>query len=94
MATRESVKHRAVLMGVDTGDMPEVEFIWASQFAEGSVECFGSGRECPNEECHWRHYCQALESYADPNDRAVTPETLLGNNVALRPGGKAGPVGH
>lgn len=82
MPTRESVKYRAVMMGIATGDMPEVELIWATQFAEGCAECFGRGRACRNVGCQWRHHCLALELYADPTDRAVMPDTRLADVMA------------
>ena len=91
MPTRETVKYRAVMMGIETGDMPEVELIWATQFAEGCVECFGRGRTCRNVQCQWRHYCLALEIYADPTDRAVKADKRLADVMSSS---KAGRVDH
>jgi|GEM_PF-1404785 len=61
----ENVKHRAVMMGIRTGDMPEVEFIWSVQESEGMKACFGQGRDCLEVGCNWRKQCQALEFYAN-----------------------------
>jgi len=65
MVSRACIKHRAVMMGIATGDMPEVALIWAVQRREGSNECFGQGLGCKKKECSWRRACVALDFYAD-----------------------------
>lgn len=49
------------MMGIATGDMPNVDLIWALQQQEGFEACFGSGRHCPARNCHWRKSCLALD---------------------------------
>ena len=53
------------MMGICTGDMPEVEFIWETQRNEKHKECFGQGASCSQPDCRWRRYCTALDSYAE-----------------------------
>lgn len=53
------------MMGVKTGDMPEVDLIWAIQHNEGSEMCFGQGYQCKNRDCRWRDQCIALDFYDD-----------------------------
>ena len=65
MVPRESIKHRAVMMGVATGDMPDVDVIWATQRLEGEKECFGQAIGCSDKGCKWRRHCAALDFYAD-----------------------------
>ena len=53
------------MMGISTGFMPDVEFIWAVQAAEASHQCFGRGITCDQRQCRWRKLCLALDFYAD-----------------------------
>jgi hypothetical protein len=64
-ALQDGIKYRAVRMGVITGKMPEVEFIWEIQRSEGVQACFGQGYGCKEFCCRWRNQCLALEQYAD-----------------------------
>lgn len=52
-------------MGIATGDMPDVEFIWSVQRSEGSRECFGRGLGCQERNCRWRVRCLALDFFAE-----------------------------
>jgi hypothetical protein len=52
-------------MGIATGDMPDVEFIWSVQRSEGSRECFGQGKSCQERVCRWRAKCMALDFFAE-----------------------------
>jgi hypothetical protein len=60
MFSAETIKHHALLMGVETGQMPEVEFIWSIQKSEGEQRCFGQGVSCPKLDCRWLRQCMAL----------------------------------
>jgi len=60
-------------MGIATGDMPDVEFIWSVQRSEGSRECFGQGFGCQERGCSWRDKCVALDFFAE-----ISLETLAG----------------
>jgi len=64
MLSEECIKHRALMMGIHTGDMPDAEFIWSFQKAEGKSPCFGQGRGCNQSQCIWRRKCLALDFYA------------------------------
>jgi hypothetical protein len=64
-ALQDGIKYRAVRMGVITGEMPEVEFIWEIQRSEGVRACFGQGYGCKEFGCRWRNECMALEQFAD-----------------------------
>ena len=59
----ENIKYRAVVMGVKTGQMPDVGFIWAVQKDQGDPVCFGQGVDCQQLDCRWRGECRALDSY-------------------------------
>jgi len=61
----DDIKHRAILMGICTGQMPDVEFIWSVQRTEGNGPCFGQGRGCRNRECIWRQKCLPLSYFAE-----------------------------
>lgn len=63
MVGKEAVKHRAMMMGVATGQMPDVEFIWRIQREERNEECFGHGLKCTRSNCRWRSVCRALDFY-------------------------------
>ena len=65
MLSMDDIKHRAILMGICTGQMPDVEFIWSVQRAEGNKSCFGQGRGCRNRECIWRQKCLPLSYFAE-----------------------------
>ena len=52
-------------MGVATGDMPDVEFIWSVQRALGGPICFGQGANCSKRQCRWWQQCQNLKLFAD-----------------------------
>lgn len=65
MQTKEGIKFRAMKMGIATGDMPDVEFIWSVQRSEGSRECFGRGLGCQERNCRWRVRCLALDFFAE-----------------------------
>ncbi len=64
MIPADVVKYRALKMAVATGMMPEVEFIWSVQRAEGEAMCFGQGLGCGRLDCRWRSWCMGLEEYA------------------------------
>ena len=65
MLSVDDIKHRAVLMGICTGQMPDVEFIWSVQRVEGGVPCFGQGRGCCSRGCIWRQKCLLLSYFAE-----------------------------
>lgn len=65
---KEEVKFRAMKMGIATGDMPDVEFIWSVQRSEGSRECFGQGFGCQERGCCWRAKCMALDFFAGKSE--------------------------
>ncbi|MBN1766515.1 MAG: hypothetical protein JW860_14770 [Sedimentisphaerales bacterium] len=65
MLTKDSIKHRAIVMAINTGQMPEVEIIWSLQKQAGQSQCFGQDRECSNNKCIWYSQCRALVFYAD-----------------------------
>ena len=65
MFSTEQIKHRAMMMGILTGEMPDVQFIWSVQTAEGSNPCFGQGQDCKQVDCRWRRKCRALDFYQD-----------------------------
>ena len=62
---KDVIKHRATMMGIKSGKMPDVGFIWAVQRAENISECFGQGLGCQVKNCRWRIQCRALDFYAD-----------------------------
>jgi hypothetical protein len=79
MITREIIRDQALRMGIATGDMPEVDFIWTAQKAEGNQPCFGQSTGCLSLNCRWRDHCVALDSYtenvlADANIYLGTPQ--------------------
>lgn len=63
MDVREDVRYRAMMMGIATGNMPNVDLIWAVQRSEGFKSCFGQTERCGHRECHWRKECLALDFY-------------------------------
>ena len=65
MLSMNDIKHRAVLMGICTGQMPDVEFIWSVQRIGGNRPCFGQGRGCCSRECAWRRKCLLLSYFAE-----------------------------
>lgn len=65
MTPREEIKHRAFMMGIASGDMPNVDLIWSLQKVEGFQDCFGQGLHCKTKHCKWRSRCIALDFYAD-----------------------------
>ena len=65
MVTKDMVKHLAVMMAVRTGDMPNVDLIWARQRAEGYQDCFGQGLGCVLRHCLYRWQCLALDFFSD-----------------------------
>ncbi|MCK4628854.1 MAG: hypothetical protein KAT56_07600 [Sedimentisphaerales bacterium] len=65
MLSVADIKHRAISMGICTGQMPDVEFIWSVQRAEGNKPCFGQGKGCRNRECIWRRKCLSLSYFAE-----------------------------
>jgi len=79
MLSKEAIKFRAVRMGVSTGDMPDVDFIWSVQRGEGADECFGQGLTCQNKICCWRKDCKALDFFADlPEPVFVSESNTVG----------------
>ena len=58
--SRERIKNRALLMGIRTGVMPEVEHIWSVQEFEGRQVCFGAVLGCDDLGCRWRSQCLEL----------------------------------
>jgi len=65
MIANETIKHRATIMAISTGEMPNVELIWYRQRSEGSTECFGRGLGCQRKDCFWRRDCLALDFFSD-----------------------------
>ena len=65
MISPEAVKFRAVKMGIATGEMPNVDLIWARQKLDDQDVCFGQGLTCSNQQCRWRGECRALDIFAD-----------------------------
>ena len=65
MLSAETIKHHALLMGIHTGQMPEVEFIWSVQKSEGEEKCFGQGINCRKVDCRWLRECMALNRYTE-----------------------------
>jgi len=61
MISRVMIRDRAVRMAIATGDMPEVDLIWAVQKTEGNQPCFGQGLGCAHLDCRWRGKCTALD---------------------------------
>jgi len=53
------------MMGISTGDMPDVDFIWSVQKSEGKNVCFGQGLNCLSKICRWYKKCRALDFFAD-----------------------------
>jgi hypothetical protein len=79
MLSKEIIHDRALRMGIATGDMPEVDFIWAVQKSEGNQSCFGQSSGCLSLNCRWRNNCVALEFYeanvvSGAKFRLVTPQ--------------------
>jgi hypothetical protein len=64
METQAAIRERALRMAIATGEMPEVDFIWTVQKAEGNQACFGHIASCSSSECRWRKHCVALNAYA------------------------------
>ncbi|MBN2212294.1 MAG: hypothetical protein JW709_12930 [Sedimentisphaerales bacterium] len=78
MFNRQQIRQRAYMMGIATGDMPNVDLIWAAQEHEGHQACFGNGRHCAARHCRWRKSCLALDFHADhrlPIARSSQSET-------------------
>ncbi len=65
MVIQEIIRDQAMRMGVETGDMPEVDFIWTVQKAEGNQPCFGQSAGCLSMNCRWRNQCVALDAYRE-----------------------------
>jgi len=76
MLSRAAIKNKAVLMGIQTGDMPDVEFIWAVQKAEGNEACFGDGLTCGKRSCRWRKQCLALDFFGDQSVLAIAAKNV------------------
>jgi len=76
MLSRAAIKNKAVLMGIQTGDMPDVEFIWAVQKAEGNDSCFGDGLTCGKRSCRWRKQCLALDFFGDQAVVAISEKSI------------------
>ena len=65
IAVEDKTRNCALVMGILTGDMPNVDLIWASQTAEGHLRCFGQGLNCQEVTCPWRSQCLPLDGYTD-----------------------------
>jgi hypothetical protein len=76
MLSRAAIKNKAVLMGIQTGDMPDVDFIWAVQRAEGHESCFGNGLTCSNRSCRWRKQCVAMDFFGDQSVIAISAKVV------------------
>ena len=85
MLTEETIKFRAMKMGIATGDMPDVEFIWSVQRSEGSRVCFGQGIDCRENGCSWRAKCLALDFFAEISLSALAGRPKQEEKVRLRP---------
>jgi hypothetical protein len=58
---KREVKHRAMVMAVQTGNMPDVDLIWSVQRFEGNRECFGQRGYCwQRKMCKWGGICGQL----------------------------------
>lgn len=57
------IRQRALMMAVETGDMPNIDLIWMAQQADHHIPCFGQGENCQQQDCKWRHQCLALTGY-------------------------------
>lgn len=91
MVSAEQIKHRAMMMAIATGDMPNVELIWAVQRREGSLACFGRGDGCKNRSCKWRLQCIALDFYGDtklPIAERIEPIVVRTRKIRNHRGGK------
>jgi hypothetical protein len=64
LLSKQEIRHRAVKMGITTGNMPSVDLIWNIQNIDNHAECFGKGEGCPNQDCQWRSKCLALDLYS------------------------------
>lgn len=72
---KRDVKHRATLMAIQTGNMPDVELIWSVQRFEGHDECFGQRGYCwRRKDCHWGGACGQL---AEVEDNRLTDEPVV-----------------
>lgn len=75
-----------MMMGVETGDMPEVDYIWEVQHFDGHEACFGRGVGCVNLQCRWRQSCLSLSFYINrrrsrPLENLPFPETHSVHNI-------------
>ncbi len=74
MVPSREIRQRAFMMGIRTGQMPNVDLIWNFQAAEGFAPCFGQGRNCDHRDCQWHKSCVALDFFAE-GDLPITPAT-------------------
>ena len=70
MVSRERIKNQAVMMGIETGDMPEVNYIWEVERDEWHETCFGQGLGGVRTACHWRISFLTLSYYIEKGARA------------------------
>ncbi len=77
MVTRDIIRDQALRMGIATGEMPEVDFIWTVQKAEGNQPCFGQSVGCSSLNCRWRDSCVTLDSYNENAPAAAKNYSVL-----------------
>jgi len=86
--SEEAIKYRAMMMGITTGRMPDVEFIWDVQKADGLKICFGRGQGCSKRDCRWRKECLALDFFAEPpvdgRERSVKKHSTISAEKPVR----------
>jgi hypothetical protein len=73
MFNEREIKDRAIMMAIRTGEMPNLDVIWARQKADGYTVCFGQGVNCPRQKCIWRRQCLALSYFAAEESPVMTP---------------------
>lgn len=83
IVSKEEIKHRSLIMGIRTGDMPDVELIWEIQRDENHEECFGQGARCSQRNCRWRRYCTALHFFAETTSPRIESRAIKRDAVSL-----------
>ena len=61
--SRKMIRQRALLMAIETGEMPNIDLIWKDQQADRHTPCFGQGHDCHQRDCKWRRQCMTLTNY-------------------------------
>jgi hypothetical protein len=55
-----TVRDRAAVLAVKTGQSVDLDLIWEWQRQEGGPPCFGTEPHCPEMDCRWRTQCHML----------------------------------